>query len=238
MQKIKRVKSVFSKYIEQLPELKEHCDRCLRTERWGGNVLLMILDASFTSIGLNYFNTVVPKVLEFRDKYIKTGLIVNLEDFLPIDIMELKKIWRNERSLHTGREITAYLVKLKGDMNLSNDRETLRVWARGADLDNWMRNPIGRIRGVGINTFQYLRMMGGIDTVMPDKIVKRVITHLLKEAGEEIRFSNDIEFVKVVHGIASKIGYRPIELCWMTWLIQREGELLRMEKYREILKEI
>jgi hypothetical protein len=32
--------------------------------------------------------------------------------------------------------------------------------------------------------------------------------------------------------------YRPIELCWMTWLIQPEGRKIRMEKYRDILPKI
>jgi len=41
---------------------------------------------------------------------------------------------------------------------------------------------IGRIKGVGLVTFQYLRMMGGIDTVMPDKIVKGVINKILVKA--------------------------------------------------------
>jgi len=40
---------------------------------------------------------------------------------------------------------------------------------RNAKLENWREDPIGRIKGVGLITFQYLRMMGGIDTVMPDK---------------------------------------------------------------------
>jgi len=38
-------------------------------------------------------------------------------------------------------------------------------------------------------------MMGGVDTVMPDKIVKRVINEILRKAGFE-DVSNDIEFVE------------------------------------------
>lgn len=37
--------------------LGRFCDRCLRTERWGGNVVLMVVDAAFDSICLNYFNS-------------------------------------------------------------------------------------------------------------------------------------------------------------------------------------
>lgn len=38
-----------------------------------------------------------------------------------------------------------------------------------------MKDPIGSIKGVGLTTFQHLRMMGGINTVMSNKIVKRAI---------------------------------------------------------------
>jgi hypothetical protein len=38
--------------------------------------------------------------------------------------------------------------------------------------------------------------------------------------------------------IALAYGYRPIELCWMTWLIQPEGRKMRMEKYKDILPKI
>jgi len=42
--------------------LKEHCTGCLRTERYSGSVILTIIDVAFTSIVLNYFTTIVPKV--------------------------------------------------------------------------------------------------------------------------------------------------------------------------------
>ncbi|MEM1545468.1 MAG: hypothetical protein QXP91_03335 [Candidatus Methanomethylicia archaeon] len=38
-----------------------------------------------------------------------------------------------------------------------------------------MKDPIRSVKGVGLTTFQHLRMMDGINTVMSGKIVKRVI---------------------------------------------------------------
>jgi hypothetical protein len=57
-------------------------------------------------------------------------------------------------------------------------------------------------------------MMGGIDTVMPDKIVKRVVNGILVKAGLE-PVEDNIQFVKKAEQIAISCGYRPIELCWM-----------------------
>ena len=218
--------------MQKVPGLKEHCERCLRTERWNGNVVLMIVDAAFTSIGLNYFTAVIPKVEEFNKKFIENGKIKNLKDLSKANINELRSVWKNKRSWIIAKEIASYLSKLS-----NNDKEALRAWAKNAKIENWKEDPIGRIKGVGLITFQYLRMMGGIDTIMPDKIVKRVINEILEKAGLK-PINDDIEFIKKAEEIALACGYRPIELCWMTWLIQTEGKIMRMEKYSKILPKI
>jgi len=218
--------------MQKVSGLKEHCDRCLRTERWGGSVVLMIVDAAFTSIGLNYFTAVVPKVEEFNKEFVKTRRIRNLKELAKADINELRKVWRSKRSWIIAKGIASYLSTLNED-----DRSALKTWAKNAKLENWREDPIGRIKGVGLITFQYLRMMGSVDTVMPDKIVKRVINEILVKAGLE-PVNDDMEFIKRAEEIALTCGYRPIELCWMTWLIQPEREIMRMEKYSKILSKI
>jgi len=193
---------------------------------------LMVVDAAFTSIGLNYFTAVVPKVEEFRKRFVENGRIRILKELTEADINELREVWRNKRSWAMAKEIASYLSTLSED-----DKTALRAWASNARLENWWEDPIGRIKGVGLVTFQYLRMMGGVDTVMPDKIVKRVVNEILVKAGLE-PVEDDIEFVKRAEQIALACGYRPVELCWMTWLIQLEGRKIRMEKYRDILPKI
>jgi len=226
------LKDIVDRYMQKVSGLKDHCERCLRTERWGGSVVLMVVDAAFTSIGLNYFTAVVPKVEEFNEKFVKSGKIRNLKGLAKANIRELRKVWRNKRSWIIAKEIASYLSTLSDD-----DKIALRSWARNAKLENWRKDPIGSIKGVGLVTFQYLRMMGGIDTVMPDKIVKRVINEILEKAGLE-PVNDDMEFIKRVEEVALNCGYKPIELCWMTWLIQPEGKVMRMEKYSSILSKI
>lgn len=226
------LKKVVDSYMQKVSGLREHCERCLRTERWGGSVVLMIVDAAFTSIGLNYFTAVVPKVQEFSKKFVETRKIKSLKELSKANINELRKVWKNRRSWFIAKEIAAYLSTLN-----ENDKLALRTWAKNAKLENWKEDPIGRIKGVGLITFQYLRMMGGVDTVMPDKIVKRVINNILVKAGVE-PINDDMEFIKKAEEVALTCGYRPIELCWMTWLIQPEGKLIRMEKYSSLLSKI
>lgn len=227
-----QLKGLIDSYMRRVEGIGEYCERCLRTERWGGSVILMVVDAAFTSIGLNYFTAVVPKVEEFNERFVRTGRVTNLKGLAEADVEELRTIWRNRRSWNIAKEVAAYLSTLSDD-----DRIALRTWASESKLENWREDPIGRIRGVGLVTFQYLRMMGGIDTIMPDKIVKRVLNGIMVRAGLE-PVEDDMEFIIKAEEIARNCGYRPIELCWMTWLIQEEGRVPRVEKYWKILPKI
>lgn len=227
------LKRIVDSYMRRVSGIEKYCDRCLRTERWGGSVVLMVVDAAFTSIGLNYFTAVIPKVEEFNRRFVECRRIRSLKDLAEVELNKLRMVWRNERSWKIAREISSHL----SNSSAGNDKAALRSWAKNASIKKWREDPIGRIRGVGIVTFQYLRMMGGVDTVMPDKIVKRVINKILEEAGLE-SVEEDVEFVRRTEEIAHRCGYRPIELCWMTWLIQPEGKKMRMEKYSKILSKI
>ena len=225
------LKEIVDSYMQKVSGIEEHCDRCLKTERWKGSVVLMVVDAAFTSIGLNYFTAVVPKVMEFNKKFVENGTIKNLKDLAKADVNGLRNVWRNKRSWIIAKDIASYLS------TMGDDKSALRTWARNADLENWRKDSIGMINGVGLITFQYLRMMGGVDSVMPDKIVKRVINEILEKAGYE-PVSDDMEFVKKAEEVALTCGYRPIQLCWMTWLVQPEGKMIRMKKYSNILSKI
>ena len=89
------LKKIVDSYMQKVSGLKGHCERCLRTERWNGNVVLMIVDAAFTSIGLNYFTTVVPKVEELNREFVESRRIKNLKELAEADINELRSVWRN-----------------------------------------------------------------------------------------------------------------------------------------------
>jgi hypothetical protein len=230
------LKEAADSYMQQVPEVIDYIQRCLRTERWDGHVILMVIDAAFTSIGLNYFQSVVPRVEQFRQEFVATGRIKTVDDLAAADIGKLEKIWKNKRSWHMAKSVASYLASLKKEKGL-DDRQAFIYWANNADLDNWQKDPVGKINGVGINSFQYLRMMGGVDTVMPDKIVKRVIAEMLGKAKMQMP-ATDIEFVKFVERIAPDVGYKAIALCWMTWMVQSEQDKSRMEKYASLLHRI
>lgn len=205
------MKELINSYFKDYSLIREISDRCLNTERWSGNVLLMLIDAAFTSVGVNYFQVVVPKVKKFEEDFVKTGKIVCVSDFVNFNLEKLFYIWKNERSWKIVKEISKYLSTIS-----KNDKEALRVWASNSSLSNWKEDAIGRIKGVGLITYQYLRMMGGVDTIMPDKIVKRTMNEILQKVGKK-DLNDDIEFINFIEKIAKQTGYRAVELCFMTW---------------------
>ncbi len=208
--------------LEKINNLNKICSKCINTQRWDGNVSLMVLDAAITSVGINYFQVVIPKVKTFEKEFIKTKKITSLESLAKFNYEEAFHIWKNKRSWQVAREISSYLSTLSKD-----DREALRTWAKSSSLKEWTKDPIGKIKGVGLITYQYLRMMGGIDTVMPDKIVKKVINEILIKTGEKPVY-DDMEFIHKVEYLAKETGYRAVELCFMTWFKDNSQRLTEM----------
>lgn len=74
----------------------------------------------------------------------------------------------------------------------SDDLDRLQQWARNADPINYSEDPFGRIVGVGLRTFQYLRMIAGTDTVNPDIQVQRFI-EALAEATDNPHLDSSTE---------------------------------------------
>ncbi len=213
--------------------LRAHCERCLRTQRWGGSVVLMLVDAAFMSIGLNYFTAVVPAVAAYEERMTSGWAPHTLARLAEVSYADVASIWKNRRSWELARGVAACLAREDGD-----DVAALRAWAAGAPQETWRSDPVGAVRGVGINTYQYLRMMGGVDTSMPDKIVRRVIAEVVREATAGLPTDGDLELIETIDCIGRVTGRRPVELCWMTWMIQSEGKTMRMEKYRDLLRRI
>jgi hypothetical protein len=212
------LKHIVDKYIQLVPDAKAYCDQCLSSSRWDGNVVLMMVDAAFTSIGMDYFHVVIPGLQRFKEECIDTGKIRSVNDLPEYNSEQLIRIWRNRRSWSVAKSIASILIHIKQENNV-DDIEAFKLWAHTVDLQKWRDNPVAKVNGVGINTFQYLRIMAGVDTVMPDRIVKRVIGKIMSEANIEMP-STDMEFVYKVEDIALTTGYKAVELCWMTWLIK------------------
>ena len=232
-----RLRAVVSHYMAKCDGLDSHCSRCLATQRWGGSVTLMLVDAAFMSIGLNYFTAVVPAVASYEIAVEKGDVPGTLGQMANLSLDDVTPLWKNRRSWEMARGVAQALAATRTN-STGEDSQLLRHWAASTPLKDWETTPVGAVTGVGINTYQYLRMMGGVDTSMPDKIVRRVVIQILEEASVDLPTRADLDLVDTIDRIGHISGQRPIELTWMTWMVQSEGKTMRMDKYRDLLKRI
>ncbi len=202
-------------YGEVLKIAEEGEQRCLNGKRWGGNAVLIVVDAALDSIGLNYFQIVVPRVRRFWEECVKTGRIASFEDFSGLSPQDsrLRGIMNNERCWGVAVNVCKVLSEMRRKEGLPSDLAALRVWAERANYERWWDDPVGVIHGLGLVTFQYLRMQAGVDTTMPDKIVKRVVGRVFA-----IEAVDDLEFIKKMKCLSKEIGYSQTLICWAIWL--------------------
>ena len=203
------------KYKEVLEAAREGEQRCFKGKRWDGQAILVVVDAALDSIGLNYFQIVVPRVRRFYEEYVKTGQIACFEDLSNLTPHDprLRQIMNNERAWKVAIGISAELCRIKRVNKLKSDFAALKFWAERASYGNWKEDSIGKIAGVGLITFQYLRMQAGVDTTMPDKIIKKTV-----ERDFGIKAGDDIQFIKRMETFSKETRYSQILLCWAIWL--------------------
>jgi len=210
-----------------LEAAREGEQRCFNGERWSGHAVLIVVDAALDSIGLNYFQIVVPRVRRFYEDYVKTGQIASLEHLskLTPQDLRLRKIMNNERCWRAAINICRVLDQIKRENGLESDFAALRFWAEKANYETWREDPVGKISGVGLITFQYLRMQAGVDTAMPDKIVKKVV-----ERDFGIKAKDSMEFIKRMEAFSKETGYSQTLICWAIWLKESDIKTLGWER--------
>jgi len=212
------------RFEEVLAAAKEGELRCLQGKRWDGNAVLIVVDAALDSVGLHYFNIVVPRVKRFYNDYVKRDEIstFNVSSTLSTGDARLRGIMNNRRVWQVVIGISHVLSSIKVNKDLDTDFDALRYWAEHANVKDWKNDEIGKINGVGLITFQYLRMQAGVDTSMPDKIIKRVVE---REFG--VHANNDLLFIEEMGQLSRTTGYSQILICWAIWL--RESNISKDE---------
>lgn len=198
-------------------EYTAHAAKFLQLERWtGDDPLLLLADAAGTTTGQNYFAHVKPSVESFNTQFLNSGRITSFAELATLDKQDpdLKQIFEAHRKRHVLIEGADVFADLDG----TDDLDRLQQWARNADPNHYSEDPFGRIAGVGLRTFQYLRMIAGTDTVKPDIQVQRFIETLAEETGNpNLDPSTDKSVLESCQWIADDTDYRMIELDQIAW---------------------
>ncbi|MFC4246728.1 hypothetical protein ACFOZ7_06915 [Natribaculum luteum] len=197
----------------------------LARERWtGDDPVSLLAEAAASTTGQGYFTGVRPTVERFRETFVEPGRVTSFEDLAALDLEDddLVATFGAQRKRHVLLEAACVL-----DGHAGSDLEALTSWAAAADVYRYEDDPIGSISGVGPATFQYLRMLAGVDAAKPDpetaELVETVATEvdsLEIDAGTSLRTIASCEWLAIV------TSYRRIEIDQLAWLtFADEGEL-------------
>jgi len=157
----------------------------------------VVLDAVL-SINRKYYDFVVPRLIHIHKNYPNIKTLLDLSDLFKKET-DFSLVWQynhQERAAVLYRLVHKLLSFVK---NIDNELIELRYWAQDAsytDFKNFC------VFGIGIATFQYIRILLGADTVKPDVHIKRFVVDLcnvqhisdqiIVEPFDELGKENDI----------------------------------------------
>ncbi len=182
----------------------------------GRDPVLLLVEAAASTTGQGYVTGVQATVERFRDAFVDPGRVRSFDDLTAVDLEddELVEAVGAERKRHVLCEAGAVLA----DRTDGDDLETLRTWAAEADVYRYDEDPIGSISGVGPATFQYLRMLAGVDTVKPDPQVTAFVEAVADDLDSStLDASEPLRAVASCEWLAIETSYRRIELDQIAW---------------------
>ncbi len=175
------------------------------------NPALICLDAVL-SIKQKYKEMVVPRIEGFQKEYAHINTLQQLQDLiLEHGIEGFQKIWRYEypERVHTLDNLIKFYIEY-GYREKLTDLNAMKHWAKKASVHDY--RTFG-VPGIGVATFQYLRMLLGVSTVKPD-------VHIKKAVSDALGFSvSDLEAVNLLEKASEKTGIPAITIDNNIWSV-------------------
>lgn len=188
------VKNSLKEYAEKnnLCELKNNEELYLTSVE-------VVLDAVL-SINRKYYQFVVPRIQYFQENYSHIRTLKSLRSLIHDEEVKFEKVWlyRHPARLETLKSLVDKFLEIIGE---DNDLDALKKWAEDATYEDYANF---RVKGIGIATFQYLRILLGADTIKPDVHIKRFVEEL-----SGTKKMNDRNIIKIFDEIKKEI---PISL--------------------------
>lgn len=169
------------------------------------NPVLILVDAVL-SINRNYNSFVKPRI-----ELIKKSGISTLKEFLEkIKNGEFNKIWNYDHPerMETLKKLTERFLWSKKYLNVKSDLEVLKSWARKSTVNDYQRF---KVRGIGFTTYQYLRLLCGVDTTKPDIWLKRAVK---EGTGKNL---SEVNIVWLVEETAKRLKLEARRLDYALW---------------------
>lgn len=165
------------------------------------------------SINRNYKKFVVPRLEHFRRNFSEIKGLLDLKKMLNSmkseifakDVIKYKDI---NRVFLLNRVVDKLLEKSQYQNDVNNELRLLKHWAESVDADEKLYFDVN---GIGLATFQYIRMLFGANTIKPDVHIKRFIQDATKKK------MSDYMIISLLENIAKKINIDPLVLDHTIW---------------------
>jgi hypothetical protein len=163
------------------------------------NATHICLDAVL-SINRRYFRFVVPRIKYFQENYPDVTTLAQLKNLIQkFGYNGFAAVWnyKHPSRVETLECLVNKYIKYNGANSFSEDLAGMRHWANYANVLDYMHFGV---KGIGLATFQYLRMLLGVPTVKPDVHIKRAVSEALH------RKVTDLEAISIVEQASKEIG--------------------------------
>lgn len=172
---------------------------------------VLILSDAILSVRRKYKEVVQPIIDRIRnhklDEQSLEQLVQMIDERGAQYLMDLWQYQDEERVLRL-RRLSQRFLELKPKLEIHDDLHLLKSWAQSAVPEH--AKAFG-VKGVGIATFQYLRILSGVDTVKPD-------VHLQQAVKDAVmRRCSDFDIIRLVEATARRLGIPARKLEYAIW---------------------
>lgn len=213
---MRSAQELLDEYADGTPAV-EFARDFLELERWtGDDPVLLLAEAAASTTGQRFLTGIRPTVERFRDAFVETGRATTYDQLVELDIddEDLVEAFGAQRKRRVFLDAAAVLA----DREEPDDLAALQAWAAEADPYRYEEDPVGAISGVGPSSFQYLRMLAGIDTAKPDPEVIQLVDAVADAIDEPTLDPSDpLRALAACECLGATTTYRTIEVDRIAW---------------------
>lgn len=217
------VQSVLDRYAEGVP-CTELAAAFRERRRWtGDDPRLLLAEAAASTTGQRFLGGVKPTVERFREAFVANGRTESLVDLAAVDLEDddLVAAVGAERKRHVLLEAAAALAARPE----SDDLDALVGWAETADHYRYVQDPIGSTAGVGPGTFQYLRQLAGVETIVPGPTTVALIDAVTGDLeSSPLDTATDLRTIASGEWLAVESSYSALEIDRLAWWTNTDAD--------------